>query len=337
MRSANYLQKDQSTRNIAIKRLKSIPEARSLFQAESKALLRLAKTARPTANIIRLLTDPFESEHDLAFFLPLAHSNLESYLANDGGSDRLTSAIWQQFGSLAVALSTIHGENIVHGDLKPDNILVFKSENIISLKIADFGHSVCDRTTGRLATGATAYSLNASYSAPGLWNRPAADLRLYDVWALGCILLEVAVLMRDGSAEVKRFRQNLMSPIGRTTARTFHNGYRLKRHVLQYLVDLSVDPESRQLSSSIRGMLMEDSSLRLTASLAADALRDFNGISSQLLIGHNTHPPPQNTYQRSGTMLRNSKDLTNPISEMLSLVMIFSRAFILGMDILLLA
>ncbi|KAI1751888.1 kinase-like domain-containing protein [Xylaria castorea] len=304
---------ESSTRNIAIKSLKSISDARNLFQAESNALLRLAKTTDLTTSIIHLLTDPFESEHDLAFFLPLAHSNLESYLADNGISDRLTPVIWQQFSSLTVALSIIHGENIVHGDLKPDNILVFKSGNTISFKIADFGHSVCDRITGRLATDATAYSLNPSYSALELWNRSATDLRLYDIWALGCILLEVTVLMRDGTEEVKLFRKKLMSPIGRITTSTFHDGYRLKPHVCQYLDDLSVDPVFRQLSSTLRGMLMEESSLRLTASPAADALRDFDGINSQPPISQKIYLPIQSSAQRVNIMLKNSDVSLNQI------------------------
>ncbi|KAI0543428.1 hypothetical protein F4679DRAFT_568854 [Xylaria curta] len=291
----------RSTRSIAIKNLKSISDAHDLFEAESKALLRLAKAAERTTNIIYLLTNPFEGEHDLAFFLPLAHSNLESYLAHDRISDRLTSAIWQQLSLLTIALSIIHDEKIVHGDLKPDNILVFKSEHTISLKIADFGHSVCDRTTGRLATDATAYSLNPSYSAPELWNRSATDLRLYDVWALGCILLEVTILMRDGAEDIKQFRKDLTSPIGRITASTFHDGYHLKPQVHQYLDKLNTDLVFKPLSSTIRGMLMEDSSLRLTASLAAYALRDFDGINSQPI-----YLPIQSTSQRASFLLKNS-------------------------------
>ena len=45
---------------------------------------------------------------------------------------------------LVVGLHYIHNYNLVHRDLKPDNILVFLKENSLCLKIADFG--LCKKT-----------------------------------------------------------------------------------------------------------------------------------------------------------------------------------------------
>jgi len=39
------------------------------------------------------------------------------------------------------AISYIHASNIIHRDLKPDNILLMEKNNLLSLKIADFGLS----------------------------------------------------------------------------------------------------------------------------------------------------------------------------------------------------
>ncbi|KAF8534369.1 hypothetical protein BDD12DRAFT_896064 [Trichophaea hybrida] len=39
------------------------------------------------------------------------------------------------------ALLTLHAYNVVHGDIKPQNILVFKDDGRITIKVADFGYS----------------------------------------------------------------------------------------------------------------------------------------------------------------------------------------------------
>ena len=47
--------------------------------------------------------------------------------------------IWRCIGMLSSALAYLHRKNILHRDLKPDNILLKSEIGGISLKIADFG------------------------------------------------------------------------------------------------------------------------------------------------------------------------------------------------------
>lgn len=78
------------------------------------------------------------------------------------------------FDSLCKAVIFLHRHDIVHGDIKPANVLLFPN----SYKLSDFGHSTLPE--GRIKYGGT-----SSYLAPEVWDgkgyhRPA------DLWAFGC-------------------------------------------------------------------------------------------------------------------------------------------------------
>ena len=57
----------------------------------------------------------------------------------------LRSDVWLQYNILmqiAIAMRFIHSENIMHRDLKPDNVLVFQDKtSSFTVKIADFGEA----------------------------------------------------------------------------------------------------------------------------------------------------------------------------------------------------
>jgi serine/threonine protein kinase len=220
-----------------------------------------------------------ERKGELVFFLPFAQSNLESLLLGDEDASRFTTSAWWQIRPLTQGLSAIHEEFIVHGDLKPGNILVFRSGDIVTLKIADFGHSICDKLTAESTNffaDAGAYPLNPSYSPPELWNPGVINLRPCDVWALGCVLLELSVFLHGGSEDVQRFRKLRKSPVNHVIVATFHDTQQLKPQVREYLEQLELVPGYRQLFVGLRGMLCCDPSLRSTAAKACDDLRNIH-------------------------------------------------------------
>lgn len=104
---------------------------------------------------------------------------------------------------LFATLGDLSNLQIIHGDIKPDNILV--STDRQRVKLADFGSSLtlADVKTGTQALG------SRWYRAPELLTsgkRPHTASLAIDVWALGCVLCEVytaEVLFRAGSDDHK--------------------------------------------------------------------------------------------------------------------------------------
>lgn len=79
-------------------------------------------------------------------------------------------------------LIAIHHRNVIHGDLKPDNILVSGTHIVI----ADFGLSQIDRAKAK-TTEVTAIG----YRAPEVLLGDKFYICSIDMWALGCIMYEL--------------------------------------------------------------------------------------------------------------------------------------------------
>ncbi|KAL9112504.1 MAG: hypothetical protein Q9227_003346 [Pyrenula ochraceoflavens] len=82
--------------------------------------------------------------------------------------------------------------------------------------------------------------VNNSYVAPECENMDEQEYeqksvigRASDVWSLGCIMLEIMVLMAFGSAQLKKFVQERAYTIHRTTFRRFHKGPGIKHPVVE--------------------------------------------------------------------------------------------------------
>ena len=113
---------------------------------------------RDHPNIARLIA--WSTERN-AFHLPLtlvmelAESNLATLLADDAGQ-LPCSRKYSMCHDIAAGLDALHDCQLVHGDLKPENVLIFRDEGSIVAKLADFGLSVHEVAYRNVSYGARA-------------------------------------------------------------------------------------------------------------------------------------------------------------------------------------
>ena len=102
------------------------------------------------------------------------------------------NTIWRFIHDVASGLEYLHRMDIVHHDIKPDNILMDERGNFL---ITDFGISVKLRSTLRNNSEIESKSKTAGgaipYMAPELFESNPASINATDIWALGASLYEL--------------------------------------------------------------------------------------------------------------------------------------------------
>ncbi|KAM0925283.1 hypothetical protein ACQ4PT_004312 [Festuca glaucescens] len=177
---------DHLPRPVAVKMLsaESSAQGRKEFEAEVRIISRLKHR-----NLVQLLGWCDSRKGLLLVYELVAESSLDKHLYS---SDRFLT--WPQrvniILGLGSALRYLHGESeqcIVHGDIKPSNIMIDSS---LSTKLGDFGLArLVDHGTGLLQTTKAVLG-TAGYIDPEFVNtrRPSTES---DVYSFGVVLLEI--------------------------------------------------------------------------------------------------------------------------------------------------
>ncbi|KAI1088281.1 hypothetical protein F5B19DRAFT_496567 [Rostrohypoxylon terebratum] len=174
---------------------------------EIKALTTPALQQHP--NIARLLTwcrDPDTIHYQPQLVMELASSDLLDFLKK-GGGDISYQQRYSLCSDIANGLDAIHKCELVHGDLKPGNILIFTDPNRPVAKLSDFGLSVgepgSDETSVRLGgtPGWRAPELEENKSLSRL------DIPKTDIYSFGLVAWSTLLATGEsprGSSEAQR-------------------------------------------------------------------------------------------------------------------------------------
>ncbi|KAI8722678.1 Protein kinase domain-containing protein [Fusarium sp. LHS14.1] len=178
------------------------------------------------------------------FMFPWAeHGNLWEFWTK-GQRPRLERpyiiSVFAQLRGLADAIEQLHDKKICrHGDLKPENILCFSQDNNdgssspgVRMVITDVGlaRDHIERTQFRTSTNTRVSTKR--YAGPEMDVAPLAPLsRRFDIWSMGCILLEFVVWMLYGGEELIRCTE--------TPITTF---YKVKRDEGEGVISVEIDP-----------------------------------------------------------------------------------------------
>lgn len=126
-----------------------------------------------------------------------------------GGTGALPSiVVLDEYPDPSHYTNATHSQFIRHGNLKPENILRFSqhSSHLGLLKMADMGlapRHIVVTGQGRVADS-TGYG-TVRYEPPEVVTETQARSRPYDIWSMGCIILEFIIWMLYGKDELNNF------------------------------------------------------------------------------------------------------------------------------------
>jgi hypothetical protein len=200
----------KGTEEVAIKCIKLVGPMMVRDQMDVKREAYIHKQAHDHPNICKLRGVIFSSadselmrmqaNDEFVLVLELLQGDLGQYLRGARGEilpqpERLKLAL-----DVATGMAHLHSKNIIHGDLKPGNLLIRESAELgqVQVVVSDFGLSsiscvtLCSATMAAQVMQSSSTGLTLWYSPPELLaNCISKKAKAGDVYALGIILFEI--------------------------------------------------------------------------------------------------------------------------------------------------
>lgn len=135
-------------------------------------------------NIVKLHNKVVGSRNIFLLMEYVSRNSLQDYLNNQPTGSFSEAKTVGFYIQLVKAVAYLHSNNVVHRDLKLQNILVDKRNN---LRLIDFGFAVRVEQDSLLRV----YCGTPSYMSPEIVSRTPYEGKASDIWALGCLLFKM--------------------------------------------------------------------------------------------------------------------------------------------------
>ncbi len=153
------------------------------YEAEINALCRL----HHVPGIVKIFGS---YEVDNSGCIVMEHVHGESFLDIINDHDYTTDELLVLYDRLVEVVKAMHAAGVVHGDLKPDNVMVRPNGEVV---IIDFGHSIVEVTADTPDPG---YDIGTAEYVPPEGSAAGLGLFKCDLYSMGVILYDV-LMRRD--------------------------------------------------------------------------------------------------------------------------------------------
>ncbi|KAL0931254.1 serine/threonine protein kinase [Colletotrichum truncatum] len=164
------------------------------------------------------------SQPTYQLLFPLADCDLLGYweLRPQPKDQVALSWVAEQLFGMADALSFIHNPGLKvgdkslygrHGDIKPENVLLFKRRDRDTLVLSDLGLTMTHGEQSRSNRPGETIPTSPNYRPPecDIDGKKGHVSRAFDIWTLGCLFLEFLVWIFDGWDGYIKFKERLYS------------------------------------------------------------------------------------------------------------------------------
>ncbi|EXK24853.1 serine/threonine protein kinase [Fusarium oxysporum f. sp. melonis 26406] len=305
----------------ALKSVKIIPDA-PLMNMERDVLSMVSRINDAVSENIITLMACYKWKESMHFLFPFVDADLSDLLRNNNsrcpphlreklkaGEALLDHWLWQQMEGVSRALSAFHtqmenpfkdvkGKVIaLHFDLKPANILVTSGPDGVTLKITDFGQSIIQIIDDDMDISLPHNTGHPRYGPPE--SRPSSqhltqgsgdDLKVllnYDVWSLGCIMVEVLIHLLD--EDLNDFDSKLQGPFyikePNGLKKCVTDSFRRFEQAFQH--DSDQTEYMKDIVALLQNMLNHDKNNRAYSSTVTQKLDEARGNLEALRDGRN--------------------------------------------------
>lgn len=206
-------------------------------------------------HIIKLIGSYTEPKALCMILSPVAEYDLWAFLSQDPLSDGQKTLLRGFFGCLSAGVAYLHLQRVVHGDIKPTNILI-QGGNVL---IGDF--FVSNDWSGEAdSMTSESWPKTLKYAAPELQENGSRGT-FSDIWSLGCVFLKMLTRLRGKSlGDLAKFVAESGS-----NSRTFCSNLEAIALWLEVLEEVDGPIDDNIPIRWIQKMLQEDYSRRPTA------------------------------------------------------------------------